>query len=201
MATQFEMPVLRYEWSDLAPVISPETMSFHYGKHLQAYVNQLNTLIEATEYEEMSLADIIREAPAGPLFNNAGQVFNHTMYFEQLAPPATLPSGNLPEEELERAIYDSFGDFETFRARMTEAAVKLFGSGWAWLVQKQNGSLKIEQYPNADNPLKHGDVPLMCIDVWEHAYYLDYQNRRADYVQKIWEIIDWKVVAARMEIR
>lgn len=195
------MPVLRYEWSDLAPVISPETMSFHYGKHLQAYVNQLNTLIEATEYEEMSLADIIREAPAGPLFNNAGQVFNHTMYFEQLAPPATLPSGNLPEEELERAIYDSFGDFETFRARMTEAAVKLFGSGWAWLVQKQNGSLKIEQYPNADNPLKHGDVPLMCIDVWEHAYYLDYQNRRADYVQKIWEIIDWKVVAARMEIR
>lgn len=201
MATQIQMPELRYGLSDLAPVISEETLNYHYGKHLQAYVNQLNTLIEATEYEDMALADIIREAPAGPLFNNAGQVFNHAMYFEQLAPPVKEGEGNLPEGALEEALYASFDDFETFRQRMSEAALKLFGSGWAWLVQTENGSLKIEQYPNADNPLKHGQTPLLCIDVWEHAYYLDYQNRRADYIQKIWSIIDWKVVAARMDAR
>ena len=201
MATQIQMPELRYGLSDLAPVISEETLNYHYGKHLQAYVNQLNTLIEATEYEDMALADIIREAPAGPLFNNAGQVFNHAMYFEQLAPPVKEEEENLPEGALEEAIYASFDDFETFRQRMSEAALKLFGSGWAWLVQTENGSLKIEQYPNADNPLKHGQTPLLCIDVWEHAYYLDYQNRRADYIQKIWSIIDWKVVAARMDAR
>lgn len=201
MATQIQMPELRYGLSDLAPVISEETLNYHYGKHLQAYVNQLNTLIEATEYEDMALADIIREAPAGPLFNNAGQVFNHAMYFEQLVPPVKEGEENLPEGALEEAIYASFDDFETFRQRMSEAALKLFGSGWAWLVQTENGSLKIEQYPNADNPLKHGQTPLLCIDVWEHAYYLDYQNRRADYIQKIWSIIDWKVVAARMDAR
>lgn len=201
MATQFKMPELRYGLSDLAPVISPETMNFHYGKHLQAYINQLNTLIEATEYEDMSLKEIIQEAPDGPLFNNAGQVLNHTLYFEQFAPIRKDQGENLPEGDLERALYESFGDFETFRNCMNEAAVKLFGSGWAWLVQTKGGSLKIDQCPNGDNPLRRGDVPLLCIDVWEHAYYLDYQNRRADYVQKIWDLIDWNVVAARMEAR
>lgn len=201
MATQFKMPELRYGLSDLAPVISPETMNFHYGKHLQAYINQLNTLIEATEYEDMSLREIIQEAPDGPLFNNAGQVLNHTLYFEQFAPVRKDQGENLPEGDLERALYESFGDFETFRNCMNEAAVKLFGSGWAWLVQTKGGSLKIDQCPNGDNPLRRGDVPLLCIDVWEHAYYLDYQNRRADYVQKIWDLIDWKVVAGRMESR
>lgn len=201
MATQFKMPELRYGLSDLAPVISPETMNFHYGKHLQAYINQLNTLIEGTEYEDMSLKEIIQEAPDGPLFNNAGQVLNHTLYFEQFAPIRKDQGENLPEGELERALYESFGDFETFRSCMNEAAVKLFGSGWAWLVQTKGGSLKIDQCPNGDNPLRRGDVPLLCIDVWEHAYYLDYQNRRADYVQKIWDLIDWQVVASRMEAR
>lgn len=201
MATQIQMPELRYGLSDLAPVISEETLNYHYGKHLQTYVNQLNTLIEATEYEDMTLADIIREAPAGPLFNNAGQVFNHAMYFEQLAPPVKEGEENLPAGALEEAIYASFGDFETFRQLMSDAALKLFGSGWAWLVQMENGSLKIEQYANADNPLKHDQVPLLCIDVWEHAYYLDYQNRRAEYIQKIWNIIDWEVVAVRMAAR
>jgi Fe-Mn family superoxide dismutase len=201
MATQIQMPELRYGLSDLAPVISEETLNYHYGKHLQTYVNQLNTLIEATEYEDMVLADIIREAPAGPLFNNAGQVFNHAMYFEQFAAPVKEGEENLPTEALEEAIYASFGDFETFRQLMSDAALKLFGSGWAWLVQTENGSLKIEQYPNADNPLKHDQVPLLCIDVWEHAYYLDYQNRRAEYIQKIWNIIDWEIVAARMSVR
>lgn len=201
MATQIQMPELRYGLSDLAPVISEETLNYHYGKHLQTYVNQLNTLIEATEYEDMTLADIIREAPAGPLFNNAGQVFNHAMYFEQLAPPVKEGEENLPAGALEEAIYASFGDFETFRQLMSDAALKLFGSGWAWLVQMENGSLKIEQYANADNPLKHDQMPLLCIDVWEHAYYLDYQNRRAEYIQKFWNIIDWEVVAARMAAR
>ena len=198
MATQIQMPELRYGLSDLAPVISEETLNYHYGKHLQTCVNQLNTLIEATEYEDMALADIIREAPAGPLFNNAGQVFNHAMYFEQFASPVKDGEENLPTGALEEAIYASFGDFETFRQLMSDAALKLFGSGWAWLVQTENGSLKIEQYANADNPLRHDQVPLLCIDVWEHAYYLDYQNRRAEYIQKIWNIIDWEVVAARM---
>ena len=201
MATQIQMPELRYGLSDLAPVISEETLNYHYGKHLQTYVNQLNTLIEATEYEDMVLADIIREAPAGPLFNNAGQVFNHAMYFEQFAAPVKEGEENLPTGALEEAIYASFGDFETFRQLMSDAALKLFGSGWAWLVQTENGSLKIEQYPNADNPLKHDQVPLLCIDVWAHAYYLDYQNRRAEYIQKIWNIIDWEIVAARMSVR
>lgn len=201
MATQFKMPELRYGLSDLAPVISPETMDFHYGKHLQAYINQLNTLIEGTEYEDMSLKELIQEAPDGPLFNNAGQVLNHTLYFEQFAPIRKDSGENLPEGELERALYESFGDFDTFRSCMNEAAVKLFGSGWAWLVQTKGGSLKIDQCPNGDNPLRRGDVPLLCIDVWEHAYYLDYQNRRADYVQKIWDLIDWQVVASRMENR
>lgn len=201
MATQFKMPELRYGLSDLAPVISPETMNFHYGKHLQAYINQLNTLIEATEYEDMSLREIIQEAPDGPLFNNAGQVLNHTLYFEQFAPVRKDQGENLPEGDLERALYESFGDFETFRNCMNEAAVKLFGSGWAWLVQTKGGSLKIDQCPNGDNPLRRGDVPLLCIDVWEHAYYLDYQNRRAEYIQKIWNIIDWEIVAARMSVR
>lgn len=201
MATQIQMPELRYGLSELAPVISEETLNYHYGKHLQAYVNQLNTLIEATEFEDMTLADIIREAPAGPLFNNAGQVFNHVMYFEQFTSSVKDGEENLPTGALEEAIYASFGDFETFRQLMSDAALKLFGSGWAWLVQTEYGSLKIEQYPNADNPLKHGQVPLLCIDVWEHAYYLDYQNRRADYIQKIWNIIDWEVVAARMVAR
>lgn len=201
MATQFKMPELRYGLSDLAPVISSETMNFHYGKHLQAYINQLNTLIEGTEYEDMSLKEIIQEAPDGPLFNNAGQVLNHTLYFEQFAPIRKDQGENLPEGELERALYESFGDFDTFRSCMNEAAVKLFGSGWAWLVQTKGGSLKIDQCPNGDNPLRRGDVPLLCIDVWEHAYYLDYQNRRADYVQKIWDLIDWQVVASRMEAR
>ena len=185
------MPELRYGLSDLAPVISEETLNYHYGKHLQTYVNQLNTLIEATEYEDMVLADIIREAPAGPLFNNAGQVFNHAMYFEQFAAPVKEGEENLPTGALEEAIYASFGDFETFRQLMSDAALKLFGSGWAWLAEDKDGRLSIIQKQNAGNPMTDGLNPLMTVDVWEHAYYIDYRNRRADYIGTCLGLTDW----------
>lgn len=192
------LPQLEYRMSALAPVISEQTMNYHYGKHFKAYVDQLNALVQGTDYETMTLEEIIRKAPAGAVFNNAGQVLNHALYFEQFAPSEST-AGHQPQGALKEAIDRSFGDFATFRKQMSEAAVKLFGSGWAWLVQTDDGSLKIEQYYNADNPVKHGQQPLMCIDVWEHAYYLDYQNGRASYVQKIWDIIDWNVVAGRMK--
>lgn len=192
------LPKLDYRMSALAPVISEQTMNYHYGKHFKAYVDQLNALVQGTDYENMTLEEIIRKAPAGAVFNNAGQVLNHALYFEQFA-AADHTGGHQPQGALKEAIDRSFGGFDAFRKQMSEAAVKLFGSGWAWLVQTADGSFKIEQYYNADNPVKHDQQPLMCIDVWEHAYYLDYQNGRANYVQKIWDIIDWDVVARRMK--
>lgn len=192
-----QLPELAYSKSALAPVISEETMNFHYGKHFKAYVDQLNTLVRGTEYEQMALEDIIRKASDGALFNNAGQVFNHASYFEQLRPCGqkdTEPRGKLKE-----TIDRSFGSFASFREKMSETAVRLFGSGWAWLVQLPDGSLQIQSYYNADNPVRHNLVPLMCIDVWEHAYYLDYQNARGNYVNQFWKLIDWDVVARRMK--
>lgn len=198
MAAQFTLPELGYEMSALEPVISEETMKFHYGKHFKAYIDQLNILAEGTEYENMSLVELIQEIPEGAFFNNAGQVLNHALYFEQFT-PVSAGFENIPDEKLDRAIYEAFGNFETFKERMIEAAVKLFGSGWAWLVQTENGSLKIEQYANADNPVRHKLQPLMCIDVWEHAYYLDFKNARAEYVKKIWSLINWEIVSKRMK--
>ena len=190
-----QMPQLLYAPNALEPVISEQTINFHYGKHLQNYVNTLNNLIKGTELEGKSVEEIVKVAPEGPVFNNAGQALNHTLYFIQFKSPV---SGNVPQGKIAEAINASFGDFETFKKEFTQAAVSLFGSGWAWLSQDQSGKLVITKEPNGGNPLRSGLNPLMGIDVWEHAYYLDYQNRRPDHIAAVWDIIDWEVVGKRM---
>ena len=190
-----QMPQLPYAPNALEPVISEQTINFHYGKHLQNYVNTLNNLIKGTELEGKSVEEIVKVAPEGPVFNNAGQALNHTLYFIQFKSPV---SGNVPQGKIAEAINASFGDFETFKKEFTQAAVSLFGSGWAWLSQDQSGKLVITKEPNGGNPLRSGLNPLMGIDVWEHAYYLDYQNRRPDHIAAVWDIIDWEVVGKRM---
>lgn len=190
-----QMPQLPYAPNALEPVISEQTINFHYGKYLQNYVNTLNKLIKGTELEGKSVEEIVKVAPEGPVFNNAGQALNHTLYFIQFKSPV---SGNVPQGKIAEAINASFGDFETFKKEFTQAAVSLFGSGWAWLSQDQSGKLVITKEPNGGNPLRSGLNPLMGIDVWEHAYYLDYQNRRPDHIAAVWDIIDWEVVGKRM---
>lgn len=188
------MPMLPYAHEALEPVISRQTIDFHYGKHLQAYVNNLNSLTAGTEFENKPLTDIVASAPAGGIFNNAGQVLNHTLYFLQFSPQ---PVQNAPQGKLAAAIDRDFGSFDNFRKEFTTAATGLFGSGWAWLSADKDGKLHITQESNAGNPLRAGLTPLLCFDVWEHAYYLDYQNRRADHLSALWSIIDWNVVEQR----
>ena len=190
-----EMPKLPYANNALEPVISQQTIEFHYGKHLQAYVNNLNNLVPGTEYEGKNLGEIVATAPDGPIFNNAGQVLNHTLYFLQFAPNPTQkePTGKLAE-----AINRDFGSFDEMKKQLNAASVGLFGSGWAWLAMDKDGKLHITKEPNGSSPLRNGMKPVLGIDVWEHAYYLDYQNRRPDHVNAIWEIIDWDVVERRM---
>lgn len=185
------MPTLPYAANALEPVISEQTINFHYGKHLQNYVNTLNTLIQGTEFEGKSVEEIVKTAPDGPIFNNAGQTLNHTYYFLQFKSPV---KGNKPTGKIAEALVRDFGSVENFKKEFTQAAATLFGSGWAWLSQDKNGKLVITKEANAGNPLRHGNNPLLGIDVWEHAYYLDYQNRRVDHLAALWDIIDWKVV-------
>lgn len=192
--TKFTLPALRYEAGALAPVISEETIGFHYGKHLQTYVNNLNNLIEGSEFEGATLEEIAAKGQGG-IGNNAGQVLNHSLYFEQFTPH---PAQSEPLGALAEAIVKNFGSFEEMKAKMNAAATTLFGSGWAWLCADAEGNLSILQMPNADNPLRHGLKPLLTFDVWEHAYYLDYQNRRPDYLAALWGIIDWDIVASRL---
>lgn len=191
-----EMPKLPYQEDSLQPVISKETIEYHYGKHLQAYVNNLNTLIAGTEFEDKNLEEIIKIAPEGGIFNNAGQVLNHTLYFLQFTPEQkqTEPSGKLKE-----AIEKTFGSFEDFKKEFSATALGLFGSGWAWLSEDNEGKLYITKEANASIPLREGRKPLLCFDVWEHAYYIDYRNKRADYINGLWKIIDWKVIENRMK--
>lgn len=198
MTAAFALPQLPYATDALAPVISQQTVELHHGKHLQTYVNQLNALVPGTEFEHMPLEEIVVKAPAGPIFNNAGQVLNHTLYFEQFRPLAADKS-EAPAGKLAQAIDQAFGSLEEMKKKLNTAATSLFGSGWAWLAQDGDGKLTILQCPNADNPVRHGMVPLIGFDVWEHAYYLDYQNRRADHVVDLWRLIDWDVVAARLK--
>lgn len=191
----YEMPQLPYASHQLEPAISQSTIDYHYGKHLQAYVNNLNALVPGTEFEGKSVEEIVQTAPDGGIFNNAGQVLNHTLYFLQFTPQPTQtePTGRLAE-----AIQRDFGSFENFKKEFNKAATTLFGSGWAWLSVDAEGKLHITQEANASNPLRRGLKPLLCFDVWEHAYYIDYQNRRADYLNQLWNLIDWSVVARRM---
>lgn len=196
--TGFQMPVLFYPTGALAPVISQATMEMHYGKHLQTYVDNLNKFVTGTDFEGLTLREIIMQAPPGPLLNNAGQVLNHSLYFEQFTPN---PQGNnTPGHNLKEFIHFDFGNFETLKKKMEEAAASLFGSGWVWLAQEESGKLGIVSCPNGDTPLRHRMTPLYGIDVWEHAYYLDYQNRRAEHVKRLWEIVDWEMVESRLDI-
>ena len=190
------MPTLPYAPNALEPVISEQTINFQYGKHLQNYVNTLNTLIQGTEFEGKSVEEIVKTAPDGPIFNNAGQTLNHTYYFLQFKSPV---KGNEPTGKIAEALVRDFGSVENFKKEFTQAAATLFGSGWAWLSQDKDGKLVITKEANAGNPLRHGNNPLLGIDVWEHAYYLDYQNRRVDHLAALWDIIDWKVVEGLMK--
>ena len=190
------MPTLPYANNALEPVISEQTIDFHYGKHLQNYVNTLNTLIQGTEFEGKSVEDIVKAAPDGPIFNNAGQTLNHIFYFLQFRSPV---KGNEPTGKIAEALVRDFGSVENFKKEFAQAGATLFGSGWAWLSQDKNGKLVITKEPNAGNPLRHGNNPILGIDVWEHAYYLDYQNRRVDHLAALWDIIDWNVVESRLK--
>jgi len=188
----FELPKLPYKLDALVPYISEETLDFHYGKHHQAYVNNLNGLVPGTEFEKANLEAIIKKAE-GPIFNNAAQVWNHTFYFESFAKDGRkLPAGVLDE-----AIKASFGSFDAFREQFNKAAATLFGAGWAWLAKKDDGTLHIVQESNAGNPLRKGLTPLLTCDVWEHAYYIDYRNKRPDYIKSFWELVDWDIVSKR----
>ncbi len=193
---KIEMPKLAYATTALEPVISEQTINFHYGKHLQNYVNTLSSLVKDTEWDSKSVEEIVKGAPEGPIFNNAGQVLNHALYFEQFRAPR---HNNLPEGRILNAINDAFGNFDNFKAQFTQAATTLFGSGWAWLSQQADGKLVITKETNGSNPLRHGLTPLYGLDVWEHAYYLDFQNRRADHVAASWDIVDWEKVEGRLK--
>jgi Fe-Mn family superoxide dismutase len=188
----FELPKLPYALNALEPVISQKTLEFHYGKHHQAYVNNLNNLVPGTKFENANLETIIKEAEGG-IFNNGAQVWNHTFFFNSLAPNA----GAEPGGPLSEAIKKSFGSFSEFKEKFSKSAVTLFGSGWAWLVKKPDGSLDIVQESNAGNPLRNGVTPILTCDVWEHAYYLDYQNKRPDFVEAFWKLVNWREVETR----
>lgn len=190
------MPILPYDADSLYPIISKESVEYHFGKHLQAYINNLNSLIAGTEFADKSLEEIIMSAPDGPIFNNAGQVLNHTLYFLQFSPS---PIKNEPDGKLKDAINNSFGNFENFKKEFSDAATTLFGSGWAWLAANKDGKLVITKESNAGIPLRNGMIPLMCIDVWEHAYYIDYRNKRTEYIKELWKIIDWNIIEKRFK--
>lgn len=190
---KYEQPKLPYANDALSPVISKETVDFHYGKHEKAYIDNLNRLIKGTEYEDMDLEEIIRHSE-GALFNNASQAWNHIFYFFSFNP---APRSKEPVGELRHAIDRDFGSFEKFKEAFVEAGVGLFGSGWVWLSRDEDGRLFLTQGKNAESPLTSGLVPILTFDVWEHAYYLDYQNRRADALKALWDIVDWDVVSDR----
>lgn len=190
----YTQPELPYDEGALAPAISAETVSFHYGKHEKAYIDNLNRLIKGSEFEDMDLEEVIKNA-SGPLFNNASQAWNHIFYFFTFSPEG----GGEPEGELRKAIDRDFGSFEQFKKAFVDAGVGLFGSGWVWLSRDNEGRLFITQGPNAGNPLTEGLTPLLTFDVWEHAYYLDYQNLRQKALESLWNIVDWKIVEGRYD--
>jgi Fe-Mn family superoxide dismutase len=193
-AREFVLFKLPYENNALEPVISKQTVDFHYGKHVQAYINNLNNLIKGTSFENSSLEDIVKKSDGG-IFNNGAQVWNHEFYFNTFSPNG----GGEPSGALAEAIKSQFGSFDNFKKEFNAASVSLFGSGWAWVSKDKSGKLVITKESNAGNPLKSGLTPLLGFDVWEHSYYLDYQNRRADHVNMLWNIIDWKVVEKRFD--
>lgn len=191
---KFELIQLPYNADALAPVISAETIGFHYGKHLQAYVNNLNNLLPGSGFEGLSLEEIVTKSEGG-IFNNAGQILNHNMYFTQFKAPA---NENVPTGKIADAINAQFGSFDAFKAEFEKKGATLFGSGWVWLSSDKDGKLVITQETNAGNPLTKGLNPLLTFDVWEHAYYIDFQNRRPDYLTSLWQIINWNEINNRL---
>ena len=191
---KFELISLPYSPDALEPVISAETIAFHHGKHLQTYVNNLNSLLPGSGFEDMTLEEIVSKSEGG-IFNNAGQILNHNLYFTQFRSPR---ENNQPNGRIGEAIVGQFGSFDAFREEFQKKGATLFGSGWVWLSSDSDGKLVITQEPNAGNPLTKGLTPLLTFDVWEHAYYLDYQNRRPDYQAALWQLIDWDEVNRRL---
>ena len=190
---KFELMALPYANDALEPVISKQTLEFHHGKHLAAYVNNLNALLPGSGFEEASLEEIVCKATGG-ILNNAGQILNHELYFGQFSSPK---ADNAPTGKLAEAIVRDFGSFEAFKEAFQKSGATLFGSGWVWLSADKDGKLVITQEANAANPVQKGLRPLLTFDVWEHAYYLDYQNRRPDHLAALWQIINWEVIEGR----
>ena len=187
------LPELPYALDALAPVMSADTLNYHYGKHLQTYLDNVNRMIEGTPFAEMKLKDMITKAQ-GALYNNAAQAFNHIIFFKHLTPTPTTISPLLTQ-----ALVARFGSVDEFKSEFSNAATALFGSGWVWLALDANNVLQIVPEPNAGNPITRNMRPLMCIDVWEHAYYLDYQNRRGDYIKNFWNLVNWDYIEKRMQ--
>ncbi|HYH43405.1 MAG TPA: superoxide dismutase [Burkholderiales bacterium] len=190
---QHELPPLPYPMDALEPHISKETLEYHYGKHHKTYVDKLNDLIKGTEYENAALEDIIRRAD-GKIFNNAAQIWNHTFFWNCMTPKSSAkPSGALAQ-----AIDKSFGSFDEFKKKFSTASADLFGSGWTWLVKRDDGSLAIEPLKDAQTPVKSGGKALLTLDVWEHAYYIDYRNKRPDFIAAFWNIVNWDFAAKNL---
>ena len=187
---EHKLPELPYAIDALAPTISKETMEYHYGKHHQAYVTNLNNLIKGTEFENASLEDIIKKSSGG-VFNNAAQVWNHTFFWNTLSPKG----GGAPSGDLAKAIDAKFGSYDAFKEAFSKSAVGNFGSGWTWLVKKADGSVDIVNTSNAATPLTTADKPLLTCDVWEHAYYIDYRNARPKYLENFWALVNWEFAA------
>lgn len=190
----FELLVLPYSKDALAPHISEETLEYHYGKHHQTYVTNLNNLVPGTEFDGLSLEDIISKSSGG-IFNNAAQVWNHTFYWNSLSPNG----GGMPTGSLANAIERAFGSFEEFKEAFTKCAVTTFGSGWAWLVKNKDGSLALVSTSNAGCPLTEGQTPILTCDVWEHAYYIDYRNARPKYLEAFWALVNWDFASANYD--
>ena len=195
----FKLIDLPYALDALEPVISARTLEFHHGKHLQTYVDNLNKLIAGTEYEGKSLEEIVKNSTGG-IFNNAGQILNHNLYFTQFAPCHSERSEESEESPLFAQIIKQWGSVDSFKAEFEAKGFTLFGSGWVWLQVNASGELSIAQYTNADNPVAHGLKPLLTFDVWEHAYYLDYQNRRASHLNALWGIVNWEEIVRRYKL-
>lgn len=193
---QFVLPELPYALDALEPVLSKETLEYHYGKHHAAYVTNLNGLIEGTDFANMPVEDIVARAD-GPMFNNAAQAYNHTFYWYGMKPP-TGDAENAPTDQVAQALNEAFGSFEAFKTQFSELGAKHFGSGWAWLLKNKDGKLEVKGMHDADTPVKDGDTPLLALDVWEHAYYIDYRNKRPDYISAFWRLVNWQFVESQL---
>ena len=193
----YTLPVLPYPLDALEPVISEATLTNHHGKHFAAYVNNLNRLIPGSEYEGLLVEEIVQQAADGPIYNNAGQVMNHRLYFEQFVPASQYKA---PSLRLVNAINYHFGSMEIFKKQMTDAAMNVFGSGWVWLVIDLEGRMQIVEEPGGGNPWRHGLIPLLGIDCWEHSWYLDYAFDKAAHYNSLWNIINWDVIESRLPL-